>query len=226
VVAQVYRYRYVSTEQQRRQTKWVVYGVSIAAVGDVGVRLLTAFVLLPLSPGSSFPGALQVILVTCSVLVLPLTLGIAILRSRLWDIDVIINRTLVYTVLTATLGLVYAALVIELQFLLHSLTRGNQLALVGSTLAIAVLFLPLRRGIQAYIDRCFYRRKYDVAKTLAAFSATLRRSMISSRRLVIVAEGAPRCHVRSALCRQGLPEVDPGRYVPAPSTHRGSRLRT
>lgn len=174
IIVQVYRYRYVSTPQQRQQTKWLVYGASIAAAANLGTRLLFEFVFLPLAGGSLLPDALFVILVTFSMLVIPPTLGIAIFRSHLWDIDVIINRTLVYTMLTATLGLVYAALVIVLQFLSHSLTGGNQLALVGSTLAIAALFQPLRRRIQAIIDRRFYRRKYDAARTVEAFSAALR----------------------------------------------------
>lgn len=174
LIVQVYRYRYVSTSQQRQQTKWLVYGASIAAAANLGVRLLFQFILLPLAVGSLLPDALFVICITCSMLVIPPTLGIAIFRSHLWDIDVIINRTLVYTLLTATLGLVYAALVFVLQFFLHSLTGGNQLALVGSTLAIAALFQPLRRRIQSIIDRRFYRRKYDAARTVEAFSATLR----------------------------------------------------
>ena len=98
------------------------------------------------------------------------------LRSRLWNIDVLINRTLVYGTLTASLALIYAGLVITFQYFLRGfIGMTNNVAIVGSTLAIAALFQPMRRYIQAIIDRRFYRRKYDAAKTLEAFSPTLRK---------------------------------------------------
>jgi hypothetical protein len=102
-------------------------------------------------------------------------MGIAILRHRLYDIDVIINRTLVYSALTATLVALYFGGIVVLQRLFEALAgEKSTLAVVASTLVIAALFNPLRRHIQSFIDRCFYRRKYDAIKTLEAFSSKLR----------------------------------------------------
>jgi hypothetical protein len=109
------------------------------------------------------------------MVLIPHFVGVAMLRSGLFDIDVVINRALVYGALTFLLVLVYLGGVVGSQRLLSPLVgESNQLAVVASTLAIAALFNPLRRRIQSFIDRCFYRRKYDARKTLEAFSAKLR----------------------------------------------------
>jgi hypothetical protein len=202
MLVQLYRYYYVSMPRQRQQTKWALFGVSIAVAGNIGPRLLYYFVLLPLSGGSPLAFALEVSLIMCSMLSIPLTLGIAILSSRLWDIDVIINRTLVYGTLTLTLSLIYVGLVIASQFLMHELTgqaSENPLVVAGSTLVIAALFNPLRRRIQAFIDRRFYRRKYDAAQALAVFGVTLRNEMdlnhLSEQLLTVVEETMQPSHV-------------------------------
>jgi hypothetical protein len=109
-------------------------------------------------------------------LLIPIFIVIAILRSQLWDIDTLINKTLVYGSLTGVLGALYAGLIIGLENLIELFARqtSQSVVLVISTLAIAAFFTPLRQRIQALIDQRFYRRKYDAEKTLAAFSETLR----------------------------------------------------
>jgi hypothetical protein len=110
------------------------------------------------------------------LLLIPLSIGVAVLRSRLFDIDLIINRTLVYVSLTVLLVMVYVGCVVSMQYAFRTLLTGqeSQLAIVASTLAVAAIINPLRRRIQTFVDRRFYRRKYDARKTLEAFSAKLR----------------------------------------------------
>jgi hypothetical protein len=170
---QVYRYRFVSTPQQRQQTKWVVLGAVMGLL-----LVVTAYFPTLLLSSLRHPGLYYVILkplITLLLLFAPLCFAIAILRHRLWDIDILINRTLVYGTLTGILALVYIGSILLLQSLLGGIIhQDNGVAIVISTLVIAALFQPLRHRIQATIDRRFYRRKYDAARTLATFSATLR----------------------------------------------------
>ena len=170
VIAQVYRYRRVSTPTQRQQTKWVVYSLVVSVT--LTIALLVIFQPLPGSLLSTLD-----IIANLLLTLIPISFAIAMLRYRLWDIDIIINRTLVYGTLTAIIALVYFGLVIGLESLLHLFTGQagqSPIVIVASTLAIAALFQPLRHRLQRVIDRRFYRRKYDAAKTLEAFSATLR----------------------------------------------------
>jgi hypothetical protein len=176
IVVQVYRYVRVYDAVQQQQTKWFVFGLSV-----VFLLALIQGILQALAPGSSaanswyqlFNGPFWLLLWT----ILLLGVSIPILRYRLWDIDVIINRTLVYGSLTVLLVALYVGLILALQTLVHAVTGSfseQPLVIVGSTLVIAALFRPLRQRLQASIDRRFYRRKYDAAKVVAAFSATLR----------------------------------------------------
>ena len=148
---------------ERQQLKWFVYTVVLLVVGFLAALLGFGQHSVAWNLGIA------------AFNFLPIAAGIAILRYRLYDIDVVINRTLVYGVLTAALALVYVGSIVLLQGLFRALTgETSQLAVVASTLAIAALFVPLRRRVQAFIDRRFYRRKYDMATTLQAFNVRLR----------------------------------------------------
>jgi hypothetical protein len=194
VVAQIYRYVRVSGPVQRQQTKWVVFGFAATALVIYG-RYVPLLIFPSLNTSSSFYFLVFTYVYPVGLLLIPLTLGIAILRYRLWDIDILINRTLVYGILTALLAVVYVGLVITLQALFKGVTGqvgASPLVIVISTLAIAALFQPLRHRIQKIIDRRFYRRKYDAVRTLAAFSATLRNevdlSQLSEQLVAVVQE--------------------------------------
>jgi hypothetical protein len=175
VWSQVYRYRRVSTPAQRLQTRWVVFGTTLAIVGTFPFRSPLDFYLV--DGDTPFVLLLLEVGFTLSFLLLPLSIGVAMVRSRLFDVDVLINRTLVYAILSATLAAVYFGGIVLLQRIFAGLTGQEklpQLAIVASTLAIAALFDPLRRRIQSFIDRRFYRQKYDARKALEGFSAKLR----------------------------------------------------
>lgn len=179
LAAQVYRYQRVSSAIQRQQAKWVVFGIAVAILGFFVEQAAIITGTLP-SPDPPAPGAMVARFATMAYvyldwLLIPLSIAAAISRYRLFDIDRLINRTLVYAALTAALALVYAATIALTQHLFHAITgQGSDLAIVASTLAIAALFQPLQRRIQTFIDRRFYRRKYDAARILAAFATTAR----------------------------------------------------
>jgi len=209
--SQIYRYRRVSTPFQRQQTKWIVLGVSVAA--GLVIAFLVIGYLAPSGVNANYLGG-QIfgnIVFPIAVLLIPLSIGFSILRYRLYDIDVLINRTLVYGSLTALLALLYFGLIFALQALFQGLFhQNNAVAIVVSTLVIAALFQPLRRRIQNVIDRRFYRRKYDARRTIANFSATLRGEVdlteLSERLVAVVEETMQPVHV-SLWLRQ--PEQSP-----------------
>ena len=203
IFSQIYRYSRVSTRVERQQTKWVVFGIIVVLTGIFVILPMFTFIFPTLNqpniPSSVFLGLITYPLLLLS---LPITIGIAILRARLYDIDVLINRTLVYGALTVLLALVYFGLVIGLESLVRLLTgqvSQSPVIIVASTLAIAALFRPLRLRLQAIIDRSFYRRKYDAAKIVEALSATLRNevdlSQLREHLLNVVEQAMQPAHV-------------------------------
>ncbi len=220
---QIYRYRRVSTFRERQQTKWVVFGLAVA-LGGFAVSLIIVNLFHPFeSPNLSDAGVLLPTTVTYGLLLfIPISIAFAILRSRLYAIDTIINKALVYGSLTGLLAAVYAGLIIGLQALVRGLTnQDSSVAIVISTLVIAALFQPLRRRLQNLIDRRFYRRKYDAVRTLEAFSATLRNEVdlatLSEHLVAVVQETMQPAHVSLWLrqpSRTDAPSLQTGKPPP------------
>ena len=203
IVAVVLRFRR-ARGVERQQLKWFTYGMTLSFL------MLIVIIILIFSNVNSAAGTLFYLAVVC----IPVSTGIAMLRYRLYDIDVLINRTLVYGSLTVLLVGLYVGLVLALQALVHSLTGSlsqQPLAIVASTLVIAALFQPLRRRLQTTIDHRFYRRKYDAAKVMAAFSSTLRNEVdlqqLSEQIVTVVQETMQPAHV-SLWLRQPEPSRD------------------
>jgi fumarate reductase subunit C len=166
-----------SRGEERQQIKWIAFAASVVVI----VYLIAMVASLLSAAETWFAGSSPAWLsllqsaALLSLTAVPLAVGFAVLRYRLYDIDLLINRALVYGSLTATLALVYVGGVVVLQAMVRAISgQESSLAVVASTLAIAALFSPLRRGVQELVDRRFYRRKYDAAKTLEAFTARLR----------------------------------------------------
>lgn len=171
-IAQVYRYQRVSNPLQRQQTKWVL--LSLGLIPLLFIVLIISVILSDYIP----PRLNAFFLATAQFMIavlIPLSIGLSILRHRLWDIDLIIRRTLIYGALTLSLGGIYFLSIVLSESLLSALTGDRSpLAVVLSTLVIAALFTPLRVRIQNAIDRRYYRRKYDAAKILDQFAAVAR----------------------------------------------------
>jgi hypothetical protein len=221
VCAQIYRYARASGPVERQQTKQVVYGITVAVLG------WTAYMQAPdILPVLERPGMTRVLyqlvggpIFACALLLIPLSLMVAILRYRLFDIDVVVNRTLVYGSLTAVLALVYLDSVVLLQGTFLALTgQESQLAVVASTLMIAALFNPLRHRVQALVDRRFYRRKYDAAKTLQEFSTRLSHETnldrVGDELVVVVRETMQPVHVSLWLRPLPVPRGNTGSEEP------------
>jgi hypothetical protein len=173
----VYRYRRVANPQQRQQIKWVAFGLCVGAV-NVIVWILYEMLLPATQP---HPTRTVIVALTFPFLalllpVLPISVAIAVIRYRLWDVDVLIRRTVTYALVTALLALVFFGSIVLLQQLFATLTgaRQNEIVTVISTLAIAALFVPLRNRVQTEIDKRFNRKKYDAQQVLNDFATTVR----------------------------------------------------
>lgn len=177
IFAAVYRYRRVSNHLEQQQTKWVMLGIL-----GWSITILTGFFgIIFFSPSQPSPQRLAFLFLLnipiyiVAYVITAVCISIALFRYRLWDIDIIIRRTLIYSIMTGLLALFYFGAVIILQQLFRAITgAGDDLAIIVSTLSIAALFNPLRNRVQGAIDRRFYRRKYDAQKVLERFAATVR----------------------------------------------------
>jgi len=180
---------------ERLQLKWFAYAAAFALV-QLGTLAVSKLANLPEGGVLDFVASFLLFLAVAAI---PTAVGVAILRHRLYDIDVVINRTLVYGVLTATLAGAYLGSVLLLQLALRPLTSQSNLAVAVSTLAVAALFRPARARIQSVVDRRFYRRKYDAARTLEGFSARLREEVdldaLGGELRTVVAETMQPAHV-------------------------------
>lgn len=177
VLAQVYRYHRISTAIERQQTKWVVAGLMLLVVCFVLVivPLLLVPELRERGSASLVYILIGISIILIGVLALPLSIGFSVLHYHLWDIDILIRRTVTYSILSAVLLTLYFSGVVLLQQIFRNLTgQESDLAIIISTLAIAALFNPLRHRVQDAIDHRFYRRKYDAEKVLARFAQTVR----------------------------------------------------
>ena len=182
LIVQAYRYRTSNSPVERRQIRWALFGISAGALGYLILNLAFAYQLpLQMFPGlRSDPVATYAYLLSqqffyLPLILAPLALAASILRFRLWDVDLIIRRTLIYTLVTTALAGIYFTLVVFLQWLFRLISgEASNLALILSTLAIIALFAPVRSRAQNIIDRRFFRRKYDTARTLEVFAAAAR----------------------------------------------------
>jgi hypothetical protein len=201
-VSLVVRYRSAHREQ-RQQLKWLAWSAPVVLV------CLVASVWVQRVSSSETAIDLGNALSAVGLMIVPVAIALAILRSRLYDIDVVINRTLVYGVLTATLAVVYITSVLLLRLALDPLTGQSDLAVAASTLTVAALFRPLRARIQAAVDRRFYRQHYDAVRTLDDFNTRLRQQVdldaVSADLSSVVRDTMHPAHVTLWLRQERLP---------------------
>ncbi|GHO59807.1 sensor histidine kinase [Ktedonobacter robiniae] len=181
VATQIYRYRRVSTSEQRRQTKWVVFGLSLALLGFLSLIIVASVIPLPIIP-DLIGGSLLYVFLS----LIPLSIGVAILRSRLWDIDIIIKRALVYGALTACVVALYVLVVVGLGALLQA--SGNLLISLLATCLVAVLFQPLRERLQQVVNRLLYGERNDPYKVISRLGSRLEAALAPETVLPTIVE--------------------------------------
>jgi hypothetical protein len=152
---------------ERLQVRWLLAAVSVVVAGVVGT---TAEIAVRADHGPAFSPLVMYV----GILLMPIAIGIAVLRYRLYEIDRLISRTVAYGLLSAVVGCLFVAFILVFQAVLAPLTKSNELAVAGSTLLVAALFQPLRRRLQRLVDRRFNRTRYDAERTVAVFAARLR----------------------------------------------------
>lgn len=166
VASLIFRFR-GSRGLERQQVKWLALGGAGILVPIAAITLIEAFV-------RDLSDQEATVFIVFAILSMPAAISVAVMKTRLYDIDVIVNRTLVYGSLTGILALAYFGVIVLLQRVLGPLTQQSDLSVAGSTLVVAALFRPLRTRVQSFIDHRFYRRKYDAVETLGAFTSRLR----------------------------------------------------
>lgn len=207
---QVYRYIWRYSAVQRQQVKWFLFVVLIGLLFDLATSAIGSLV-MPLNAPDSWFKLLEGTFTALFFVTIPIGISISIFRYRLWDIDIIINRTLVYGLLTLILSLIYAGLVFGAQSVLVGLIgKNNGVIIVGATLIVAMLFRPLRRGIQNVIDRRFYRQRYDAARILQEFSTTFHQELdleqLSEQIVAVVQKTVQPAHVSLWLLKPKAPQ--------------------
>ncbi|HYT25460.1 MAG TPA: hypothetical protein VEP73_03125 [Actinomycetota bacterium] len=223
---QAYRYRHVSSPLQRQQTKWLLFGM-LGTVAIAGAYIFVSIATVGPSPELGSEALLVRLggrtVRQLALFLVPVTVTYSILRHRLWDIDKLINRALVYSALTAVLGAGYAAMVVGLQNVLSRVAGGSSLAVAASTLTAAALFRPARRRVQDVVDRRFDRGRVDAVRTIEAFSARLRDEVdlntISADLLGVVDATMQPTHV--SLWLRPVPDQADGRRTAQPGRQAG-----
>jgi serine phosphatase RsbU (regulator of sigma subunit) len=223
VTSQAVRLRQATSAAQREQSRLLIWAFTLAlgaALALLGLRLAIEGASLDDATVRELNG-LAFVVFPVLFAVIPVTLTVVLVRYRLWDIDRVINQTMVYGTLTGVLGLAYLASMVVLQELLEPITRHSDLVLVASTVAVAALFRPARDRIQALIDRSFYRDRYDAARTLEAFSARLRDELdlgAVARELLAAAEETMRPARMALWLRPSDDPADDGEAAAAAAT--------
>lgn len=217
IAAQLYRYQRVSNPIRRQQTKWVVFGTTTAFLGFVLYHIPLVFFKEFSQP--TYVRLLHIYfgipLYHMMILMAPLTITFSIFRYRLWDIDRVIKRSLMSVALSATIGLIYYALVVLVGLVLTSITGSQHTTFVTmiSTLAVAMLFNPIRRRLQMIIDRRFYRKKVDMVRTMETFSGMMRNEVdlrkLTSQLTYVVTDTMHPIHTSVWLTQKAVPPPSP-----------------